>query len=122
MRQRLAFAISILAAAGVLAVGLTAAGFAPQPRSDGGTVAEAADVEMPATEGTAARTDPEIVYIKPAPEPKTVVVKKRVQAPASSSRSTSTRAVRTTRASGDDDRYEREGSHEREHEDRYEDD
>ena len=101
MRQRLAIAISGLVAAAVLAVGLTAAGFGPEPRP-----AAAEEVEAVAAETTIEDTEPEVVYIKPAPKPQTVVVKKRVQQKAASSAKKSTKRTRATRSGDDDDEAE----------------
>jgi IS5 family transposase len=115
MRQRLALTISSLAAAGVLAVGLTAAGFGPadqaQSRDDQG--AETID-------GTGQAAEAEVIYIKPAPEPKTVVVTRRSKG---SDDGTRTRASSRVRAASREDEHEetehrREAAKERrEHED-----
>ena len=120
MRQRVAIAISSLVAAAVLAVGLTAAGFGPAPQAALGEEAELAvtDATVDVAEPDEI-TEPEVIYVKPAPKPKTVVVKKRVkQQPASSSGSASRKVVRASRSHDDDDRAEhrREREHEHEHE------
>ncbi|MEX1296275.1 MAG: hypothetical protein AB1Z67_08905 [Candidatus Limnocylindrales bacterium] len=106
MRQRLAIAISSLVAAAVLAVGLTAAGFGPEPRP-----ATAEEPPSAAIEGAVEDVEREVIYVEPAPKPETVVVKKRVQ-----QRSGSTAAGSTTRGSAsrsdDDDDDEAEDRHE----------
>lgn len=114
MRQRLAITIGGLAAAGVLAVGLGAAGFAPAARPDPGpdqaeAVVEAADPTI----------EPEVVYVKPAPPPKTVIVTERTRA--AGSRSGNRQATRVRVAEHEDD-DRRERHHEREHEREWEDD
>jgi len=101
MRQRLAIALSGLVAAAVLAVGLTAAGFGPEPRP-----AAADEIEAVAAETTIEDTEPEVVYIKPAPKPKTVVVKKRVQQKATGSARKDTKRARVMRSGDDDDEAE----------------
>jgi hypothetical protein len=117
MRQRIAITISSLVAAAVLAVGLTAAGFGPEPRSALGEEADlaATDATLAIAE-TEDPTEPEIIYVKPAPKAKTVVVKKRVkQQRASNAGSTGNRQVRATRYDDDDDdRAEHRREHERE--------
>ena len=130
MDRRLVIAISGSSAAVVLAVGLTAAGFVPGPRS----VAEA-ETSQAVSEAVAAETSasadtakPKVVYVKPAPKPKTVVVQRpaRVQ-PASNaqSRSPVARPPRRSAQRGERDSEAREHEaerrkeareHEREHE------
>ena len=125
MRQRLAIAISGLVVAAVLAVGLTAAGFGPGPRP-----AAAEEVETVAAATSVEDAEPEVVYIEPAREPETVVVKKRVKQRASGAADQGSRQVRATRYEDDDDEAEhrrerrresakerREERREREHED-----
>ena len=109
MRQRLAIAISSLVAAAVLVVGLTVAGFGPEQRSATGE-----EVEAVAAETTVEDTEPEIVYIKPAPKPKTVFVKKPVQQKATGSAKKNTKRTRTTRSGDDDDEAERRRERRRE--------
>jgi hypothetical protein len=105
MRQRLALTISSLAAAGVLAVGLSAAGFGPVDR------AESSDDQGTETIAAATQaTEPEVVYIKPAPEPTTVVVTRRSKG---SDDGTRTRASSRTRATEREDEHE-EAEHRRE--------
>jgi hypothetical protein len=118
MRHRLAIAISSLVAAAVLAVGLTAAGFGPV------SVPAAAEVGDGATGTTAEGVEPEVVFVKPAPEPRTVVVKKRVEQQEGRS-GTTCAGPGTAWGSGDDDEDddERESAHERrEHEREHDDD
>ena len=118
MRQRVAIAITSLVAAAVLAVGLSAAGFGPVP---GAAQDEVADLAATGATVTVAEpgdpAEPEIIYVEPAPQPKTVVVKKRVQQRASNSGSAGSREVRATRSDHDDDddehEYERESAKER---------
>jgi hypothetical protein len=109
MRQRLAIAISGVVAAGVLTVGLAAAGFGPEPRPD---VRAAVDAE--AVDRTVEDTEPEVVYIKPAPTPETVVVTKRAK-PADGGSGSASRQVRAARSGDDDDEAEhrRESAKER---------
>jgi hypothetical protein len=109
MRQRLAIAISAIVAAAVLAVGLTAAGFAPEPRP---AAAEAA--ESPAIEAAVEDLEPEIVYLKPAPKPKTVVVKKRVEDRASGSAGQGSQRLRASRSGDESDDDEDRREHRRE--------
>lgn len=127
-RQRLAIAISSSTAAIFLAVGLSAAGFGPLPRQaplDGQVESVAAGV---ADDQSIATPTPEVVYIAPAPSPRTVVVPRRVAANGQATRKASdaskrrsTRAVRR-----DDDEREHEREHdddrEREHEREHDDD
>jgi ABC-type antimicrobial peptide transport system permease subunit len=116
MRQRLAIAISGLVAAAVLAVGLTAAGFAPESRS---VAAEVPDVTPVESVERVDELEPEVVYVKPAPEPKTVIVTKRAKSATKSKKNTAasrnTRQVRAARSDDDDHRAEerREASKER---------
>jgi hypothetical protein len=79
MRQRLAIAVSSLVAAGVLAVGLSAAGFGPMTRPAAGEDLDVANVPGSAP-AAAEAAEPEVVYVEPAPKAKTVVKVKRVQA------------------------------------------
>ncbi len=102
MPQRLALIAAAAAATIVLAVGLAAAGFVPVARPGEPAVA-AFDS---ATITTEAAPEPEVVYVKPAPSPKTVVVQKPSKAATSSKSSTTpTRVVRNVRRESDD-RYE----------------
>jgi hypothetical protein len=108
MIQRLAIVAAGAAAVIVLSVGLVAAGFAPGASQDLAT----ADTQL-ATAPVAAEPslDPEVVYIKPAPKRKTVVVER--QAPRSSAAMRSgaqTRQVASVRPARDyDDDGEFEG-------------
>jgi hypothetical protein len=111
MRQRLAITISGLVAAGVLAVGLGAAGFAPVARHDPGQEQVDATVEA-----AASTVEPEVVYVKPAPPRKTVVVTERART--AGDRSPTRQATRARVAEReDDDRWERRGEREHEWED-----
>lgn len=98
MRQRPAIAISAIVAAAVLAVGLTAAGFVPEPRP-----AAAEEVEAAAVESAVEDPGPEVVYIEPAPEPKTVVETKRVQDGGSGSAKKGSQRARASWPEDDDD-------------------
>lgn len=114
MRQRLALSISVLAAAGVLAIGLSAAGFGPTAQPDRDEVPN-----EPTVLATEQAIEPEVVYVKPAPKPKTVVKTQRVKA--SASNSGTRRTTRAKAASREIEReYEREERHEREHDDEHE--
>jgi hypothetical protein len=102
MIQRLAIVVAGAAAVVVLTVGLVVAGFAPRPSQDTAT----ADIQLAAAPVAAAPSlEPEVVYVKPAPKRKTVVVER--QAPRSSvvvPRGPQTRLVNQVRpARGDDD-------------------
>ncbi len=111
MSQRLAITVSSLAAAGVLAVGLTAAGFGPGNRTDFDPAAQVVAAEAAA--GTPVEnTEPEVVYVKPAPKPKTVVVKKRVTAKSGATGAASANSSRVSATRVRDDERE----HGREHE------
>jgi hypothetical protein len=134
MRKAVVLAVSLLAAASVLTVGLAAAGFAPPPRAS-----SAGNLDVISDEGAnvaqaKATLEPEVVYVKPAPKPKTVVVKRQVRraTTARSSRSTSasrsTTVRRASREREDDDRRERaserrkEAAEDRRERERHEDD
>ena len=84
MIQRIALLIASLAAAGVLAVALAAAGFAPVPRQTAApVVAEAIALSTPdPTPAPSASPQVQIdtVYVKPAPPPKVIHVVKKVKA------------------------------------------
>jgi hypothetical protein len=125
MRQRLAIVISGITAAAILAVGLSAAGFGPVS----GLAAGAPSGGEVDTAQADATPEPEVVYVKPAPKRKTVVVTERVAK--SSTVAKSKKAVRrataakpaarskpaASRRRDDDDRHEeREHENEREHE------
>ncbi|HSM34625.1 MAG TPA: hypothetical protein VK987_11110 [Anaerolineae bacterium] len=114
MPQRLALAAAGLAAAVVLTVGLVAAGFAPtssgQPVSAG--LDEAADEAL-----VEPSLWPEIVYVRPAPTPETIVLEKRASTAQSGSAGAGTGSVSSSRGERDDD--ERDGD-ERDDDDRWE--
>jgi hypothetical protein len=122
MPQRLALAAAGLAAAVVLTVGLVAAGFAPtssgQPVSAG--LDEAADEAL-----VEPSLWPEIVYVRPAPTPETIVLEKRASTAQSGSAGAGTGSVSSSRGErddderDDDDRWERR---EREDDEREDDD
>lgn len=92
MPQRLALAAAAVAATVVLAVGLVAAGFAPVPAGQ----PAAASLEQPASDLEAEQSlEPEVVYVQPAPTPKTIVLEQRAQATRSGSTSSRTTTVRS---------------------------
>lgn len=95
MDRRLAIAISGTSAAMVLAVGLTAAGFVPGPRAsvEAETPASAADPGEFGETAAIAALEPEVVYIKPADKPKTIVVKRPATSVRSASASRSQKTV-----------------------------
>ncbi len=99
MPQRLALAAASVVATIVLTVGLVAAGFGPLADAD--RPASAADDLAAADLAAEAEADlkPEVVYIKPAPSPKTIVLKKRGEAvrAASTSKSRTQAKSRTRR-------------------------
>ena len=109
MIRQLAIAATGIGAAILLTVGLAAAGFGPRPAGVDPAGTEVLAQPFTAASSTAEPTlEPEIVYVKPAPAPKTVVVERQAAASSTStSRSSAqTRPVRAVRE--DDDRYERE--------------
>jgi hypothetical protein len=126
--QRIAITVAGVVATVVLVFGLVAAGFGP--RLDPRSVPQAIDsVDDPTLEtSTSVQPPPEVetVYVEPVPAPKKVVVwRQRPTSPgAAASTSQRTQAVRYDR--GDEDRYEREDSDDREdgfhREDREDDD
>ena len=75
MIQRLAITIAGIAATIVLTVGLVAAGLVPASSSDAlaEPVLPALDAKVAADSGA---VEPDVVYVRPAPKPKTVVVEK----------------------------------------------
>lgn len=122
MRQRLALAVSSLVAASVLAVGLSAAGFGPNAPTIAG------DDEHEVTQGTSddstEATEPEVIYVKPAPSPKTVVKVKRTKAKDGGSAKRRTTKVRT-RDRDDEHEHEnreRERDHDRDDDHEHDDD
>lgn len=113
MIKRIALLVGSVAAAGVLAIGLAAAGFGPVA-----TNADQADAqafaEMDAATADTAATEPlvqvqtETVYVRPPVAPKVIHVTKKVPAAKAAAVSTKT----TKRASHDDDEHEHENEHE----------
>jgi hypothetical protein len=112
MIKRIALAVGSVAAVGVLALGLAAAGFGPAAQVDAGqalTDQDVAAMALPAADPAAepvTQVQTETVYVKPAATPKVIHVTKKVGA----AQKQQTVVVRTKRAShgGDDDRYEHE--------------
>lgn len=123
-RHRLAIAISSAVAACFLAVGLSAAGYGPLPRQDANegpsALGEAALGEVAISDDQA--TEPEVVYVKPAPKRKTVVVTRRASTSETASRGTVQPRSRSIGGDDDDhdeDEYERHDDDDDErHEDR----
>jgi hypothetical protein len=122
-RHRLAIAISSAVAACFLAVGLSAAGYGPLPRQDAneapsalgeaalGEAAAVADMDM----------EPEVVYVQPAPNRKTVVVTQRARTAETASRGTVQPRSRSIGGDDDDrDDHERE-RHDDDDDERHED-
>lgn len=102
MPQRLALAVASVVATIVLVFGLAAAGFGAPSATDGSADAVSADA-------TDAALEPEIVYIKPAPSPKTIVLKKKARAAkaANAANKSGTNTVEREREDRDDDASER---------------
>lgn len=100
MRQRLAIATSSLVAAAVLAIGLGAAGFAPEPRSQAGGDGLGSSVAGTIAEPT---IEPEVVYVAPRPTPGTVVVTRRSSDGSAQSSTRDRTLVRATRSDDEDD-------------------
>jgi hypothetical protein len=113
MRQRLALATAGVLAMMALTVGLVLAGFAPaNPDSNGDPatrIAAAADAAAPQA------VEPQVVYIKPAPTPKTIVVNK--PAKQTTSKTSATRKVTTTVSHHYDDSERESGGHDYEEHD-----
>jgi hypothetical protein len=111
MFERLAITAVGVTATVVLTVGLAAAGFAPR----GAEQAVSVDAALLAAEASAAPSamatlEPEVIYIKPAPTPRTVVVERQTatsDGPPGRG-SSDTRPVRLVRGDDDDDRWDRE--------------
>ncbi len=108
MIKSLAITVAGVAAATALAFGLVAAGFGPRPAAvgaAGGAPFVEALAVAPATVDPSLA--PEIVYVKPAPPPRTVVVERQTATGSSATGRDSTQ-VRAVRAVRDEDRSERE--------------
>jgi hypothetical protein len=120
MPQRLALAAAALAAAVVLTIGLVAAGFAP---TSSGQPVSASLTQATADEALAEpRLEPEIVYVRPAATPRTIVLEKQAPAARSGSSGTATASVSSSRRErDDDDRYERDERDDDERDERDED-
>ena len=120
MIKPIAITAAGISAAIVLTVGLVAAGFGPRPAVSSPAGTEVPAAPLMAVSPTAEPTlGAEIVYVKPAPAPETVVVERQTATrnTAASRSSSQTRPVRAERQ--DDDRDEREDD-EREDHDEYE--
>jgi hypothetical protein len=122
MVKRLGIAIGALAAAAVLTVGLVAAGFGPAPRN--GEAVEAASVASGAEQAGKPGREPEVVYVKPARKPRTIVVERTAArssgSGSSSSQDRTVRVLRQQEADREDreDREDHEDREDREHESR----
>ena len=119
MPQRIALFAASAVATILLAVGLAAAGFVPLPHG-GESAAAAPDAATTAAEQAGQLpVEPETVYVKPAPKPKTIVVEKPAAAKASTPRKASpvSRTGTTRSIHRDDDESEKgEDGREREYE------
>jgi hypothetical protein len=119
MARKIILALAGLAASLTIAVGLTAAGFAPAAAPNGPLVSASDDGEdvVPARKAV----EPEVVYVKPAPKRRTVVrtVTDRPSRNAGFISSGPRRAASRV-AHEDREREDRAGEHreDREHEDR----
>lgn len=122
MIQRLAITAAGITAAVVLTVGLVAAGFVPgssRPPEDAALAADAAPgVDSADVQGS----EPEVVYVKPAPKPRTIVVEKQAGRTSVAARQSGA-TPRTVRAQGEDreDREDREDSEDREDREEHDD-
>jgi hypothetical protein len=118
MIKQVAITVAGIGAAIALTVGLVAAGFGP--RSAG---ADPAGTEVPAAPLTAAAPtaeptlEPEIVYVKPAPAPKRVVVERQTAAGSTSTSRGNAQSRPVGAVRDDDHRYEREDHDEYERDD-----
>ena len=112
MDRRLVIAISGSSAAIVLAVGLTAAGFSPGARPSAAAESLSIAAEPVAADETEkpATAELDIVYVKPAPKPRTIVVKRSATgiSPASKTRSRKAAPAPTRRVSRSASRREHE--------------
>ncbi len=125
MPQRLALITASVVATVVLTVGLVAGGFAPVPQPGQPVDAASADTAVTAEQAIDPGSKPEVVYVKPAPSPKTIVLEKQTaskkQAATRKVASSGSRVTRTTRAEfRDDDDHEgrqKASEHARERED-----
>jgi hypothetical protein len=120
MTQRIAITVAGLVATIILAFGLVAAGFGPQSAPSPATKAADAIVDPAIQASTSVDAGPEVetVYVRPAPPPRTVVVRRQ---PATSSRSSSStlRQYREVRYDRDDE--DRSEGNDREDRDEHED-
>ncbi len=116
MPQRLAIIAASVVATIVLTVGLVAAGFAPP--SDSASVAAKPEAQA-ASAASGSALEPKVVYVKPAPKPKTIVRKKQATAGRATVSSTRTKTVVAAPRRSDDDHGERHERGERgeEHDD-----
>lgn len=104
--QRIAITGAGVVATVVLASGLVAAGFGPQSTTPIADTVAGSTIEA----STSATTGPEVetVYVKPAPAPKTVVVRRGSQPSSSVASANSGRSAVVRGERDDDDRYERD--------------
>lgn len=121
MIKRIALAIGSIAAAGVLALGLAAAGFGPvatnADSADALALADAGVVADALTADPGVRVQTETVYIRPAATPKVIHVTKKVPAKAASQKAAKAANKRSWDDDDDDDEREERQHEEREHED-----
>jgi hypothetical protein len=114
MPKRIAIVAASVVATIVLTVGLAAAGFGPTITR--GSVADAAG-STDTAEAAVTPTKPKVVYVKPAPKPKTIVIDQQPQAKATVKTQAAPKTTRSVRAvrreREDDDRYEHEHESER---------
>ena len=106
-RHRLSIAISSAVAACFLAAGLSVASYGPLVRpgvEDAPPALGQADTDVDAD----LANKPRVVYVKPAPKPKTVVVTRRAPVSETAARSTDQRRVSSTRWDDDDDDHDRD--------------
>lgn len=118
MIKRVALLVGSLAAAGVLALGLAAAGYGPVTTlEDSGVAGDQAlfDDAAGAVTDAVVQVETETVYVKPAPEPRVIHVTRKVSAKKAAAANTSARAKRSGDDDDDDEHEEREHE-EREHE------
>ena len=117
MIKSLAITVAGVTAATALAFGLVAAGFGPRTDvagpADGGPFVEALAVAPATADPTLA---PEVVYVKPAPPQRTVVVERQTAtgSTATGRDSTQVRPVRAVRDEGRSEREDRDDHEERE--------
>jgi hypothetical protein len=114
MFERLAITTVGVTATVVLTVGLVAAGFLPsqgETDASGALIDQAVLAAQASAQASSAApsVEPKVVYVKPAPPRKTVVVQRQSSVQGSTAAgSSASRAVRPTRTYEHEDRYERQ--------------